>query len=94
MQLIKAALRHASHIIKRTFFSLCSHHNGLCEAILRNSSYPVSLSLVGQASTEKMVGNFFVVNIQEYEKDNKNSRPLNLVCVFCTLQAYMVDVNM
>ena len=33
VQLIKAALRHAAPFVKRTFFSLCSRHNSLYEAI-------------------------------------------------------------
>ena len=47
--------------------------------------YAVSkFELVGLASIEKMVGNFFVTNKNmniNMKEDDENSRPLNSVCV-------------
>ena len=36
VQLIKVVPRHTAHLVERTFYSMCSRHNGFYEAIQRD----------------------------------------------------------
>ena len=99
-QLIRSVLCHVANFVGRIACFLCSHHNGLYEAIwwdIRTSvSSPlwVSLSLVSLLSREKMARN---INFLDYKwgeeiqkEDNEYSRPLHSVHISYTLPKCIV----
>ena len=65
--------------------------------VVQHNPYPVKKFELGRPSEQrKWLGNIFVMNniMNNYEKkNNENSRPLNLVCISCTLYAYTVVIN-